>query len=184
MKTNLGVLNALNPMPTTIVGATVNGKPNFIAIAWVGIAGLNRISVSLNKVHSTNPGIKENKSFSVNLPSEEIIAEADYCGIKSGKDTDKSSIFKIFYGELKTAPMIEECPINMECKLVETIDTSNHDTFIGEITATYCNEEILENKKTNINKVKPLLYSMPDRGYWRLGKRITNAWEIGNKLKK
>ena len=111
MKKKLGGLNVLYPTPTTIVGAMVDGRPNFITIAHVGIvnhATPQLISLSMAKVHYTNEGIKENKAFSVNIPSENLVTETDYVGLVSGKKTDKSGLFEIFYGGLENAPMIKE----------------------------------------------------------------------------
>ncbi len=96
MKSKLGAVNALYPTPTALVGATVNGKPNFITIAHIGIMTFTHISVSLGKRHHTNAGIKENKTFSVCLPSENLVVETDYCGIESGKDTDKGALFDLY----------------------------------------------------------------------------------------
>lgn len=90
----------------------------------------------MNKLHYTNSGIKANKTFSVNIPSIKMVKETDCCGLVSGKDKNKSDMFKTFYGELKTAPMIEQFSINMECELKQTIDFSTHDIFVGKIVAT------------------------------------------------
>ena len=103
MKTELGAVNCLYPLPTTLVGAHVKGKPNFITIAHVGIMDLGSLSLGMNKVHYTNDGIKENGAFSVNIPSMAMVKETDYCGIVSGKKRDKSVLFDVFYGELQTA---------------------------------------------------------------------------------
>jgi len=187
MKTKLGGINGLYPTPTTIVGAWVGDKPNFITIAHIGIMNYAKphlISVSLGKVHYTNQGIKENKVFSVNIPSENLVAETDYVGIVSGKKTDKSGIFKIFYGKLEKAPMIEECPINMECTLRDVYDTPSHDVFIGEIAETYVDESALTDGKVDLSKVKPLLFDMSSMKYWSLGGPLAGCWNIGNEIKK
>ena len=103
MKVELGVNSCLYPMPTTLVGANVNGKPNYITIAHVGIMALGAyISLSMNKQHYTNAGIKENGTFSVNIPSVELVKKTDYCGLVSGKDVDKAELFQSFYGKLET----------------------------------------------------------------------------------
>jgi flavin reductase (DIM6/NTAB) family NADH-FMN oxidoreductase RutF len=183
MKKRLGAKNCLYPTLTVLVGAMVNEKPNFITIAHVGIMTMNAISLGINKKHFTNAGIKKNNAFSVNIPSENLIKETDYCGIVSGKDVDKSSLFDIFYGELKTAPMITECPINMECRLVKTVDFPSHDVFVGEVVATYCNEEILTEGLVDIAKLKPLLFEMHSIHYWSLGERLAKCWNIGKELK-
>jgi flavin reductase (DIM6/NTAB) family NADH-FMN oxidoreductase RutF len=183
MKIRLGAKNCLYPMPTTLVGANVNGKPNFITIAHVGIMDLGSISVGMAKVHYTNVGIKENGTFSVNIPSIELVKETDYCGIISGKNADKASLFEIFFGGLKTAPMIRQCPINMECKLIKTVDFQKHDVFVGEIVETHCDEHILTDGVVDFSKVHPILFAMNDRSYWKLGERFAKAWNIGKELK-
>ena len=182
MKTEIGAVNAL-PTIITLVGANVNQKPNYVTIAWVGVIGTKYILICVNKQRYTNSGIKKNKTFSVNLPSEDLVKETDYCGIKSGKDTDKAALFNTFYGKLKTAPMIKECPVNMECKLTKTIDTPTHDVFIGEIVSTYCDASLLKEDNIYLGNVQPILFSMTDKGYWKLGERLANAWEIGKDLK-
>jgi flavin reductase (DIM6/NTAB) family NADH-FMN oxidoreductase RutF len=106
---------------------------------------LGSISLSMAKVHYTNIGIKENGTFSVNIPSIEMVKETDHCGLVSGKNVDKSRLFENFYGKLKSAPMVKKCPINMECRLMKTVDFPQHDLFIGEIVATYCDEQYITN---------------------------------------
>ena len=183
MRIKLGPKNCLYPLPTTLIGANVNGKRNFIAIAHVGIMDLGSVSLGMAKVHYTNKGIKENKTFSVNIPSENMVEKTDYCGLVSGREVNKGELFKTFYGKLKTAPMIEECPINMECELIKTVDFPNHDIFIGRIVETYCDDIVLENEVVDFSKVKPILFVMNDRSYWKLGGKLARAWNVGKKFK-
>ncbi len=182
-KEKLGALNALYPTPTTLVGATVGGKPNFITIAHIGIMTHNHISLGMGKTHHTNPGIKENKTFSVCLPSENLVVETDYCGIMTGKNTDKTVLFDVFYGELKTAPMIQQCPVCMECRLSKIIDFPTTDIFIGEIVQTYADESVLSGKNIDISKLRPLLFDMASKKYWSLGGEIAKCWNIGKQFK-
>ncbi|MBN2120307.1 MAG: flavin reductase family protein [Candidatus Omnitrophica bacterium] len=173
-------------MPTTIVGANVNEKPNFLAIAYCGIVqhAPPLIAIGLGKMHYTNSGIKKNRTFSVNIPSEDLLELTDYVGIKSGKLVDKSKLFKVFYGELKTAPMIEETPLNLECKLVETLNFSgNAEIFIGQIIQTYAQKQILSQGLPEIQKLKPILFSMHDNNYFKVGEHLAKAWNIGLKYK-
>jgi flavin reductase (DIM6/NTAB) family NADH-FMN oxidoreductase RutF len=184
MKKKLGAKNCLYPSLTIIVGAMVNGKPNFITIAHVGIMTMKQISLGVSKKHYSNAGIKTNKTFSVNIPSEKLIKETDYCGIISGRDADKSKLFEVFYGELQTAPMIKECAINMECRLIRTIDFSDHDVFIGEPVETYCEETILTDEIIDITKLKPLLFEMHTSHYFSIGQPLGKCWNIGKTLQK
>jgi flavin reductase (DIM6/NTAB) family NADH-FMN oxidoreductase RutF len=183
MKEKLGAINALYPTPTVLVGATVSGKANFITIAHIGIMTHSHISLGMGNIHYTNAGIKENKTFSVCLPSEDLVIETDYCGIMTGKKTDKSALFDVFYGELKTAPMIQQCKVCMECRLDRIVDFPTHDIFIGEIVQTYADESILSDTKIDISKLKPLLFDMNSKKYWSLGGEIAQCWNIGKQLK-
>ena len=79
--------------------------------------------------------------------------------------------------------MIEECPLNMECKLYDTYDTPTHDLFIAEIVETYADESVLTDQKVDIAKAKPLLFDMSSIKYWSLGEVIANCWNVGKKLK-
>ncbi len=180
----LGAVNALYPTPTALVGATVNGKANFITIAHIGIMDHSHISLGMGKVHYTNAGIKTNKTFSVCLPSQDLMAQTDYCGIMTGKKTDKAALFELFYGELATAPMIKQCPVCMECRLARTVDFPSHDIFIGEIVQTYADEAVLQNTMIDFSKVKPLLFDMPSKQYWALGAPVGKCWNVGKQLKR
>lgn len=183
MKISLGAKNCLYPLPTTIVGANINGRPNYITIAHVGIMDLGTISLGMNKIHYTNAGIKENGTFSVNIPSVAMVIETDYCGLVSGKSVDKAGIFSNFYGKLETAPMIRECAVNMECKLIQTVDLPRHDIFIGEIIETYCEDKYMSDGVVDFAKVQPILFTMTGTGYWKLGERFARAWSIGKSYK-
>ena len=183
----IGPINALYPMPTTLVGATVNDKPNFLTVAHVGILNHGTpqyLSIGLGKIHYSNAGIKENRAFSICLPSEDLIVETDYCGIVTGKKSDKATLFDIFYGELKKAPMICQCKVNMELRLHDVLDFSTHDVFIGEVVQTYADGSVLTNGKIDLAKLKPLLFDMASTKYWRLGPPIGDCWKIGKSLKK
>jgi flavin reductase (DIM6/NTAB) family NADH-FMN oxidoreductase RutF len=182
MKVAVGAKNCLYPLPTTLVGVNVGGKPNYMTIVHVGIMDLGSVSLGMGKMHYTNEGIRENGTFSVNVPSEKMMRETDYCGLVSGKKVDKSRLFTNFYGVLKTAPMIRECPVNMECRLVKTVDFPTHDIFIGKIVNTYCDESVMTKGIVDITKVQPILFAMFDRSYYRVGSRMGKAWEVGKKL--
>ncbi len=183
MMEKLGPVNALYPTPTVIVGALVGGKPNFITIGHIGIMTHRHVSLGMNKSHYTNAGIRENKTFGVCLPSESLAVETDYCGTMTGKKADKAALFDVFYGELKTAPMIRQCPVCLECRLDRIIDFSTHDVFVGEIFQTFADESVLSGGKIDIAKLKPLLFDMNSLKYWSLGREVAECWKIGRKLK-
>jgi flavin reductase (DIM6/NTAB) family NADH-FMN oxidoreductase RutF len=172
-------------LPVCLVGALVKEKPNFQAIAWFNMVDYDPylIGFSSEKSHYTNKGIKENKTFSVNIPNSKMASVTDFCGLYSGADVDKSKIFNVFYGELKTAPMIGKMPINIECKLTKTINSHNADFFIGEIKGVYIDDNYLINNKPDMKSIDPLLYEDGVNNYWILGKYLTKAFDIGKKFK-
>ncbi len=158
-KVDLGAQVAPYPMPVVLVCANVKGKANFLAIAWFMEAAISppKVAVALNKAHYTNQGIKENKTFSVNIPTEDLVKATDYCGLVSGSEADKSGIFDVFYGKVETAPMITECPVNLECRLDKVIDNGSNEMFIGNILSTFTEERYLTAGAVDIKKVKTLL---------------------------
>ena len=184
MKTRLDLKKCLHPLPIVLVGANVKGKPNYTTIGFAGMVDKNIVSLGMNRAHHTNSGIKENGTFSVNIPSVGMVKETDYCGLVSGQSVDKSGLFTIFYGELKTAPMIEECPLTMECKLLQTLELPGNEAFIGEIVATYGNDNYMTDGTIDYSKVQPIIFDTHQRCYWKLGERFASAWSIGKELEK
>ena len=182
MKEKLGDTNALYPLVTALVGATVDGKPDFATVAHVGIAHLKGITLGMGRVHLTNDGIKANRTFSVNLPSEDMVVVTDHVGMVSGRAEDKAKLFDIFYGELDTAPMIQQCKVTMECRLIEHIELPTHDLFVGEIVGTYADVDVLTYGVVDIAKVKPLLFDMASRKYWSLGQPLAKCWSVGKEF--
>jgi len=173
------------PNPVTLVGTEIEGKANFMALGWISRVNSKPplIGIGVNKVHYTAKGIQETKTFSINYPNAEMVEVADYCGIVSGKKVDKSKPFGIFFGHLKTAPMITECTLCMECKLIETVELPTNYFFIGEIIASYTEKKYLTDGKPDIKKMNPLLLTMPDNNYWAVGENVGKAWSIGKKFK-
>jgi flavin reductase (DIM6/NTAB) family NADH-FMN oxidoreductase RutF len=172
------------PMGCSLVGANVGGKPNYLTVAWFSMVHPKPpyVLVTLNKVHYTNAGVKENGTFSVNIPPAEMAEVTDYCGLVSGSKHDKSSVFETFYGKLKTAPMIKECAFNAECKLIQTVDLPMEELFIGEIIGVYTEERYLTEGLPDIRKMNPIVLQMPQKKYVTVGAEVGPAWEMGKKL--
>jgi len=184
MKVELNEKNALYPLPVALIGTDIDGKANFITIAHLGIGALDMVTLGINKAHYSNKGIITNREFSINIPSDDMVTETDYTGMVSGSKTDKSGIFKIFRGSLKHAPMIENAPVAMECTLVDHYDYKTHDLFVGKVEKIYAEENILTNGTIDIAKVKPMLFDMHQRKYWRVGEPFADAWSIGKNYNK
>ncbi len=168
--------------PAVIAGALVNGKPNYITLGSYGGMSINPaiVYISINKTHYTNAGIKENGYFSVYIPSNNLVKETDYVGIVSGKDTDKSVVFSAFYGSVDKAPMIVECPVNILCKLINTLDLPRNEVFIGEILETYVGKEFVVDGKPDLQKINPLL--LAGGKYCELGSPVGNPRQDGKAL--
>jgi flavin reductase (DIM6/NTAB) family NADH-FMN oxidoreductase RutF/effector-binding domain-containing protein len=178
-----GAYNPLPVVPIVLVGANVNGKPNYMAVGFVNGVNVKPaiVYVSLNKKHHTPKGIIENGTFSINVPSADYVIETDYCGLVSGKSADKSCIFTTFYGELETAPMIEEFPITCECRYTgQKVEFDMDTVYFGEVIQVYVKEEVLgENGKIDILKASPVYYSGIENRYRALGEDMGQAWCIG-----
>jgi flavin reductase (DIM6/NTAB) family NADH-FMN oxidoreductase RutF len=120
----------------------------------------------------------------VNIPGADMIEATDYCGLISGRNTDKSSLFEVFYGVTGTAPMIVQCPMNIECRLHQTVDLPSNHLFIGEIVEAYAEPRFLTDGRPDIRTMNPFVLTMPDNGYWAVGERLAQAWSVGKQLKK
>ena len=165
--------NFFIPMPVVLVGTQVAGKANFMAVGWCARVNGNppMIACGIANNHYTPKGMTTTKTFSVNIPSSDLLEKTDYCGIVSGAKTDKSEVFDLFYGSLKTAPMIKECPVNIECKLKNIISLGAHDMFIGEVLLLHVDSSILVSKDgIDYAKASPFVFNQGE--YWNLGKRI------------
>jgi flavin reductase (DIM6/NTAB) family NADH-FMN oxidoreductase RutF len=124
-------------------------------------------------------------TFSVNTPSVDLVRETDYCGIVSGARVDKVNVcgFNVFYGNLKTAPLIEQCPLNHECKVVHVLNLGVHAFIIGEIKGTYISDDCLTNGKPDAKKIRPIVFNLESAEYSAIGEVIGRAFSIGNELK-
>jgi flavin reductase (DIM6/NTAB) family NADH-FMN oxidoreductase RutF len=185
-KTKLGKNVFMYPMPVTLLGTKMGETANFMALGWLTRVNANPplLSVGVNRSHLTNELIRKNKTFSINFPSKDLIKKVDYCGLVSGRKEDKSQLFKVYYGDLKTAPLIEECPLSLECSLIHIYEMPTNDLFIGEIITSHADEKCLTDGKPDLGKIDPLLLTMPDNHYWTVGQRIGKAWRIGRELNK
>jgi len=186
-KKRLGAHPYLYPMPVVLVGAKVNDKPNFITVTYCGIVQHNPpyIAVTLSKSHYTNHGIKEAKTFSVNIPNSKMMRVTDFVGIYSGRKVDKEQLFKVFYGELDTAPMIGEAPVNLECKLVRILDFEGScECFIGEIVQTYSNDKYMKKGLLYMPKIDPFVFSIHTNFFFNIGRKIGQGWFSGLPYKK
>lgn len=169
------------PMPTVLVGAEVEGKPNFMPAAFIGIVNYKPVIIAcgMSPTHHTCKGMEAHGTFSINLPGPELVKKTDWCGINSGEKKSKADVFETFHGKLETAPMIEECRFTAECEIVQKVMFEIDTVYFGEVVGVYVDEEALKDGAPDWQKINPLIFTFPDNGYWRLGEYVAKAWEIG-----
>lgn len=177
----------LYPQPVVLIGAKVDNEPNFTTVSWVGIASESppMISIALRHERYSLKGIRQNNVCSVNIPSAELVKETDYCGIVSGAKANKAEAchFNIFYGGSDAVPMIERCPVNLECKAVQFLNLGSHSLLIVEIENTYISENCLTAGKPDMKKINPIAYITDNNGeYHTIGSFLGNAYSAGKAI--
>lgn len=188
-KIKLGAQTLVYPMPAFLIGTLVAGQPNFMTAAWSGIANSNppMITVAVQHHRHTLRGIKENSTFSVNVPGEDQVLETDYCGMVSGSKQDKTAAcgFTLFYGDLKTAPLIAQCPVNLECKVVHILNLGSHALIVGQIMETHVSAQCTSDGQPDVTKIKPIVYSAgTEKAYHGIGRHLAQAFSAGKELQK
>lgn len=185
MRKSLGARTLAFPTPAWVVGTyDKEGRPNVMTAAWGGICCSKPpcIGVSLREATYSYGNIVRRKAYTVSIASEAHIKETDYFGIASGRDIDKFSVTGLtpVKSDLVDAPYVEEFPLILECKLVDTIKIGLHTRFIGEILDVKADPTILdENGLPDIEKLRPILYSPGNRVYHGVGKCLGKAFSVG-----
>ena len=185
MRKNFGAKAWLYPMPVLIIGTyDKDGKPNAMNAAWGGIYDDDKIMVCLAKEHKTTDNIKYNGAFTVSFATEKTVVSCDYVGIVSANDEPKKFTkagFSAAKSEFVNAPIIEELPVTVECKLVKF----NEDGIcIGEIVNVSAEESVLdEDGRIDAKKLEPVIFDSVTYDYWSFGERIGKAFSDGKKLK-
>lgn len=187
MKKSIGAQTIVYPAPVFIVGTyDKDGKPNAMAAAWAGICCSKPpcISVALREATYTYGNIISRRAFTVSIPSEKHIKEADYFGIASGRDVDKFSQTRLtpVKSDLVDAPYVKEFPFILECALLNNIKIGLHTQFIGEIKDIKVDEEIIgSDGAPDIEKIKPLIFDPARYAYYAVGKYLAKAFSVGRK---
>jgi flavin reductase (DIM6/NTAB) family NADH-FMN oxidoreductase RutF len=189
MKLSLPPQSILLPCPVLIIGTYgPDGTPNIMNAAWGGIASSKPpcISVSLREATLTYHNIRLNEAFTVNIPSEKYLKEADFAGLVSGREHDKfkESGLTPEKSKLVNAPIVLEFPYALECKLIRQVELGLHTMFIGEIVGMVAESEMLsDNQLPDIEKVHPIVFgSFGTRAYYGIGARLGTAFAVGKEL--
>lgn len=181
----LGTQTFVPAMPQAILGTRLDGKPNWMALAWV--TRVNHVppmlGVVVNNRHASHGALVQTGAFSVCFPSVAQLVATDYVGIVSGKRVDKSGVFTPFDGALPDAPCIAECPLCFQCRLTQTVTLPSNTLFIGDIVAVWGAEACLTDGVPDVRKMQPFSLTMPDNGYWSVGQQVGKAWSDGKQYK-
>ncbi len=191
MKTTLGPQRIPFPSPTTLVVTGNMKKANIVTIAWVSMLTSKppTLGISVGTRGFSGGLIKKNKNFTVNIATVNNMKQTDYCGITSGREInkfDKTGLTKMPSKNIES-PIINECPINVECRLVEArmVGLTNH--FIGEILEIHVDSDKMHGDakpgSIDITAIEPLIYFSGVRKYCKLEKIVGDAYEIGKSLK-
>ena len=189
MKESIGAKTLLYPAPVLIVGTyDKSGRPNVMTVAWGGICCSLPpcVSISVREATYTYGNLMDQKAFTISIPSEDYVKEADFIGIASGRDTDKFTATGLtpVKSDLVNAPYVSEFPLVLECKVIHTHKIGLHTQFIGEILDIKADEAVMGQRGLEIDKVKPFVWA-PDssQGYYGLGQYLGKAFSIGRSLK-
>lgn len=157
--------NMLYPLPAVMVSlCDKEGKANIITIGWAGTICTNppMVSISVRPERYSYDMLKETGEFVINLTTRELAWATDYCGVKSGRDVDKFSECRLtpIKGQYVKAPMIEESPVNIECKVREIKELGSHHMFLADVLAVHADEKYMDDKnKFCLEKAEPIVYS-------------------------
>jgi flavin reductase (DIM6/NTAB) family NADH-FMN oxidoreductase RutF len=190
MKKSLGAKTIVPTTPVCVVGTYDHaGKPNVMTAAWGGVCCSQPpcIYVSLRKATGTYSNIVERKAFTVSIPSEEYVKEADYFGMISAKTADKFSVSGLtpVKSDLVDAPYVKEFPLIIECKVIKIVEIGLHTEFIGEIMDVKAESTVLNEKNLpDIEKIKPIVWNIAGMSYHAVGKGLGKAFSIGKEVSK
>ena len=185
MKVSIGAKPIAFPAPAWVIGTyDMFGEPNAATVAWGGISCSEPpcVSISLRKATCSYTNIMEKEAFTVNIPSEEQVRETDFFGMVSGEDVDKFGKTGLTpaRSEKVYAPLIEEFPLVLECKLVHSFEIGLHTQFIGEIVDIKADGSILDEAgNPDIEKLKPVIFAPGKRDYYGIGGLLGKAFSIG-----
>lgn len=190
MKKDFGVKPYLFPMPVLMIATyDENGKVDVMNMAYGGICTGKSVALNINKGHKTSANIKNKMAFTIGVADVDHMAEADFLGIVSANDTDdkfeKSGLTAIKSDKVD-APIIQEWPITLECKVAELQNTVFEGfRVLGEIVGTLVDEKALdENGDVDLTKVNAISFDPFKHGYYKTGEKAGQAFDIGKKLMK
>ena len=187
MKKDLGVMQAVYPMPVLMIATyDENGKVDVMNAAWGNICAPDKIALFIGEAHKTTKNIRKVKAFTVSLADKAHLDEADFFGIATGnkmEDKFERTGFTAVKSEKVNAPIIEEFPLVMECELVDIVETESLHAVVGKIVNVAADEAVLdENGKVDPEKLNVIAFDTFQSGYYAMGEKAGQAWGNGKRL--
>lgn len=181
---DLGPRPLTYPMPTLLVGVyDADGRPNLMTAAWGGICNSTPpcISVSIRPSRWTHDPLLRRKAFTLGIPSAAMAAQTDFAGITCGRTVNKFAATGLTpcRSEHVDAPYAGECPVVLECRLLQHVELPSHTLMIGEICNVSALESCMDGDQPDIGKIDPLVYDAASRCYYRLGGKVAQAYAAG-----
>ena len=189
MKTTLGPVERLYPMPCVLVVGGTPTDADALAVAWLNVISSTppTIAMGLRRSRHTLELIRKTGEFTVNVPDTSMAAAVDYCGTVSGRKTDKfaDAGLTLAPSAVVTTPIIEQCPFNLECRVTQEVGVGEYVVVLGEIVESHA-EQRLVRPGTNIVEIDaldPLTYVAGAREYRAIGPKVADAYQVGKQIK-
>lgn len=188
MKRSLGPRALLYPAPVVVVGSyDAAGKANAMTAAWAGIVCSQPpcVSVSIRRARHSHAAILERQAFTVHLASQDQVRQVDYLGIASGASADKLAAAGLTAARASAvdAPLVEEFPLALECRLLSATDLGVHTLFVGEVLEVWADEGVLgPNGLPDIARLRPLIYAPGQGAYFGVGPWVAAAFSVGREI--
>lgn len=189
MKKDVGIKPYVFPMPVLMIASY--GNENVVDVmnmAWGGVCAQNMVSLNIGEDHKTAKNIKQRGAFTLSIADIPHIKEADFFGIASGntmKDKFERTGLTATKSEKVDAPIVEEFPLTLECKVVEAKQEVYGFHVIGEIVGVLADEQVLDERgRIDPTKLQAFVFDQFQNGYYAIGEKIGQAWNIGASLMK
>jgi len=189
MKKKLGAKPLILPMPALLVGTySDDGTPNAMTAAWAAVCCHRPfcVGVAVRQSRKTFANVEFKKAFTLNVPNTSLARAVDYLGIVSGaQEPGKLEIAKLetVAASKVDAPIITQCPVNMECQLIQTLPLGSHSWFVGQVAEVQVSEEVMDSDGViDTKSLDPLIYITTDSKYYTVGESVGQAFSMGKTL--
>lgn len=187
-KTKLGPTNLMFPIPAALIACGDRDYHNLLTVAWIGMVDSQTVGIGLLKNSYSLGIIRQKQAFSVNIPPTKLLEAVDYCGITSGRSTDKwaASGLTALTDTASGVPIVAECPVSLECRLIREIELENLVLLLGKITETHVDVDKVAlvdgQPRIDTARMDPIVFFAVADEYWSLGRKLGKAFVVGKAL--